>query len=313
MSSIKILVACHARSFVPVKACLYPIQVGSALADFRLDNMLHDDEGDHISDRNSSYGELTAHYWMWKNLPADFYGLFHYRRYFSFNPALLPSDPWGNTIYPRLDEAAMSELNLNEAAMRAVIEPCDILAPAAIDLRTKEFKSVRAQYVGAPDHYGRDLDLIGEIIKQKRPEFEPFWRQYLDSDQAYFCNMFIMRREYFDRYSALLFELLEEHRRQTDVSSYSRRAGRVGGYLGERIFGAWYLEQKIRGQAKTKEMQRSLFLASGEPAPYRRVPPLSTVIHRVFPQRSWRRNCLDRLIPEGSRRKRMLARLLGLI
>lgn len=312
MSDIKILVACHARSYVPSGGHLYPIQVGAALASERFDGMFHDDEGDHISPLNPFYGELSAHYWMWKNMEADFYGLFHYRRYFSFNPAVLPSDPWGNTIYPRLDGAAEYELGLNKETMRALIEPYDILAPAAVDLRTKEFKNVQAQYLNAPDHFGRDLVLMSSIIRQKRPELELFWRQYLDSDQAYFCNMFIMRRPYFRLYSTLLFELLEEYRRRADLSGYSRRARRVGGYLGERIFGAWYLGQKARREVKTREMQRSLFLDGGEPTPYRRTPSLSLIVHRVFPQRSGRRRWLDRLLPEGSRRKKLVARLMGL-
>lgn len=47
--------------------------------------MLHDDEGDNISERNKTYCELTAQYWAWKNEEADYYGFFHYRRYLAFD------------------------------------------------------------------------------------------------------------------------------------------------------------------------------------------------------------------------------------
>ena len=60
--------------------------------------MLHDDEGENISDKNPMYCELTAQYWAWKNLDADYYGFCHYRRYFNFSDTVYEEDPWGNVL-----------------------------------------------------------------------------------------------------------------------------------------------------------------------------------------------------------------------
>ncbi|MCL2520879.1 MAG: DUF4422 domain-containing protein, partial [Spirochaetaceae bacterium] len=47
-------------------------------------DIIGDDTGDNISEKRLSYNELTVMYWAWKNVKADYYGLCHYRRYFSF-------------------------------------------------------------------------------------------------------------------------------------------------------------------------------------------------------------------------------------
>ena len=46
--------------------------------------MLGDNTGDNISEKRESFNELTVMYWAWKNVEADYYGLCHYRRHFSF-------------------------------------------------------------------------------------------------------------------------------------------------------------------------------------------------------------------------------------
>ena len=76
-SKIHISVACHKPSRLPENPLLVPVQVNSANAGKRMD-MAHDDEGENISLKNPEYCELTAQYWEWKNVEADYYGLCHY-------------------------------------------------------------------------------------------------------------------------------------------------------------------------------------------------------------------------------------------
>ena len=73
---IKLFVCCHRPVDVPKHPLLVPLQVGAALADSRFYGFLHDDAGENISRKNRSYCELTAQYWVWKNVRADYYGFF---------------------------------------------------------------------------------------------------------------------------------------------------------------------------------------------------------------------------------------------
>ena len=79
--NIKILVAAHKKYRMPEDKIYFPVQVGS----YGKENIgfARDDEGDNISQKNPYFCELTGLYWIWKNVDADYYGLVHYRRYFS--------------------------------------------------------------------------------------------------------------------------------------------------------------------------------------------------------------------------------------
>ena len=48
---IKIYVPCHQKSYVPESNIMIPIQAGAALLGERFEHMLHDDEGDNISEK----------------------------------------------------------------------------------------------------------------------------------------------------------------------------------------------------------------------------------------------------------------------
>ncbi len=274
MPDIKIFVCCHqAGQRVPAHPLLCPVQVGAALAQTHFPGFAHDDEGENISQKNRSYCELTAHYWAWKNVQADYYGFFHYRRYLYLDE---------KTRCPYRVAGALTENLLEPLGFSRLgqwLEQWDCVVPKAENMHL----SVRDHYARAPYHHGQDLKLVEEIIAQKHPAYLRAMETYLSGTNCYFGNIFIMKRELFDHYCGWLFSILEEFDRRADTTGYSTQELRVDGYLAERLLGVYVTHLRSSRSARIAELPRIQF----EPDPIQRC----------------KRKLLNALLPPGSRRR----------
>lgn len=260
---IKIYISCHKKCYLPKHDLLYPIQVGAAKSKTRFDGMLHDDEGENISKKNQSYCELTAQYWAWKHEEADYYGFFHYRRYMSFADETFETNKFQDVEMEYLTDNALNKLNLDKDVMTRKIKQYDIIATPPVNLPelNSDLHNNFDQYVLTPYQYKEDIEVLLDIIKEKYPDFYDIAYRYFYKDTlGYYCNMFIMTRELFHQYSEWLFTILEEHEKRRDYSEYTIDGKRISGYLGERLFGIYYIYLKNTGKYKTCELQRTLFM-----------------------------------------------------
>lgn len=251
LADIRIYVATHKQTYVPEHPLLKPLQIGAALHS-PLDGFLHDDAGDNISAKNNSYCELTGQYWVWKNEQADFYGFYHYRRYFSFHAEKHPY-----MIYDFPDDVTLRRMNCAPEQMEQLISQYDIIVPAAENM----YETVWENYSRAPHHYMEDLQLAANLVKELHPDYKNAMEQYLSNTRLYLKNMYIMRHEHFHAYCNWLFPLLEEfdHRNNWNKYNGNKAAMRVDGYLAERLFGIWYTHMKQQGNIKSCELSRVHF------------------------------------------------------
>ena len=168
--SIKILVAAHIKYDLPKEEYYLPIFVGAAISEFDLPYQ-RDDEGENISNKNNTYSELTAMYWAFKNLKADYIGLCHYHRF-------------------------MDVQNI-------IIEDYEVILPKK---RHYYIETVYSQYKHA--HGSAGLDMARTIISRDFPDYLEAFDECMNRRSLHIFNMFIMRYDIFISYSSFLFDIL---------------------------------------------------------------------------------------------------------
>ena len=240
--SVKLLICYHKKDVLLNDEIFTPIHVGRALAREKMgrddpqfkwlcDNMIGDDTGDNISQKNPSYNELTAVYWAWKNYEKlgnpDYIGLMHYRRHFIFRESTdVVEDVRG------IDENYFKRINYSNETIAHLMDDCDYVAHIGhVDEVYKHYRE---------NHHIEDLDLAIAILKDKYPEYAQTADAYLKMSYVNLCNMFIMPRDMFFEYCGWLFDILAEFERRVDLSE--KRL-----FISERLTGIFIEHQKRKG------------------------------------------------------------------
>ena len=228
---IKIIVASHKKYWMPADDIYLPLHVGKeGKADI---GFIGDNTGDNISNKNANYCELTGLYWAWKNLPAEYIGLCHYRRYFTrSNPRSC---------------SKKKQVILTKAEWEELLNEHPIIVP---DKRKYYIETNRSHYNHS--HYAKDLDMTEKIIQEKYPQYSEAFSKVMERTWAHMFNMFVMRRDYFDEYNNWLFDVLQELEKRTDITDYDAVEARIYGYISELLLDVWletnqleYYEQNV--------------------------------------------------------------------
>ncbi len=252
MSNIKILVAEHKPAYHIDNPLLLPVHVGAALSGANLGIQRDDDGQDNISTKNPNYCELTAIYWAWKNLDADYYGLFHYRRYLSFADA---TDEFTTKPYLSI-KSAEQKIGIDQQTIEQVIAGVDAVVPRPEDVSKHRGES-NAYLQYKKDHYIADLDICLEYIIEKYPDIAPHV-QSVHEPYVYSYNMFVMKKTVFEEYCEYIFDVLRYFDTQSDISGYDSYQSRVDGFLAERLTSIFVYYLKARGDT-VRELQTAFF------------------------------------------------------
>ncbi|MCQ2795364.1 MAG: DUF4422 domain-containing protein [Bacilli bacterium] len=198
------------------------------------------------------FGEVAYAYWAWKNIDANYYGFFHYRRFLSFKEL--------KNKYPVLEEMLsndfLNKYGLDDANLKATLNQYDIVLPYAKNLIISNglFSSMRRQYKYAFEHDIKDLDNAIAILHELHPEFDQYAKKALKMKKVYFNNIFVIKKKYFFEYCEWLFPILFKFHEGKDYSNSSVYNKRSVGFIAERLFTIYmlYIKDKYK-DIKIKE------------------------------------------------------------
>ena len=266
MVNIKILISCHKQSIVPESKLMLPIEVGASLRSHHIAGTILDNAGENISSKNQMYCELTAQYWAWKNLDADYYGFFHYRRYLSFTDHHYKTDAWQNIIETSPSPEVLEKYHLTDEGIQEALRGYDIYLAEEKDVARMpdRHRSVYEQYQYGNSLHIEDLERIRDIIATRHPEYLNTFDEVMHGSRTCLCNMFIMKKAIFHQYMAWLFDILFEFEKEASMDSYTVEGYRTPGHLAERLLTVfcWYMEKKQN--IKIKRAQTIYFLKTDQ-------------------------------------------------
>lgn len=236
---LQIFTMTHKRFKVPPDPMYVPLQVGRALKEDL--GYLGDNTGDHISDLNPYYSELTGLYWVWKNVQnLEYVGTCHYRRY------LVNSQ----------------EKVFTETEYRELLKNYDIITTKRVELNNSYY------YGFSQVHHQKDLDLAAYVIQKLYPKDYPLFEKLVHENESYFGNIFVTSKKLYDQYCAWLFPIFFEMQKEMDVSSYDDYHKRVFGFISEFLQLVWIRLQKLKvyeclvgmigEKVETREMKEKL-------------------------------------------------------
>jgi hypothetical protein len=274
MNKVSIYIAYHKESHFVQNEVYVPIQVGRALSNKVLPNIIGDDTGDNISRLNPTYCELTATYWAWKNdKDSDYIGICHYRRFFScekingsirlFRYIKYLTLKTISFYKPGRPSIYWTVIDVN--GEKQLKEQCDRFS-TTIRQKIRKQKGVNI-YAPEPIKYGNEsvylcysklygayqINFVKKIIEQDYPALFPTLLKILNGSKMCYGNMFIMPREMYDEYCTIVFDVLQKHRQFTTGEEYDHNKvnikcfERLSGYIAEIItatFIAYYRLKK---------------------------------------------------------------------
>lgn len=237
----------------PVVHCdfITPIQVGQTFSSIDL-GFISDANGDNIADKNKTFSEMTAIYWIWKNLDqinSKWIGICHYRRYFTLPQTRIKKKLLYNATRPDLSPIYIDELSnpllekLGSEELKTTLTTAlslgKVIVPRAVNLSVDSLSveqniSIKTHYIYC--HIREDWFLMRDAVVKLYPEYQASFDDFFEKEtKMYGYNMFIADKQTFSNYCSWLFPILFELEKTVKPCEYQYQK-RVFGFFAERLF-----------------------------------------------------------------------------
>lgn len=129
---------------------------------------------------------------------------------------------------------------LNYDELNNILEKTDVLLPR------KRHYVIENLY----DHYAHTmyiepLEITGNIINEKYPEYSEYFEKLHKRTSAHMFNMFVMKKEIFNEYCKWLFDILFELESRVDSSKYNEFHARFYGRISELLLDVYIQKNNI--------------------------------------------------------------------
>jgi len=243
----------HKRMDFIEKLKLIPVAVGETECPT---NYVNEKKGKNISHKNRNYGELTFHYWFWKNklktyLVDEWFALCHYRRFFIKDNINISND---------------TEINLENLKSKIIYTPkeewknCDVVLCEPTILTNKKMKLIKKGFKSLIKNplvffdekkhtiklhfdmfhgYGNLDKAINLLNENEKKDFE----EYVNTRTSFSANVMYLSNNAIivDKFYENLFSWLEKCEEIFDIKDtnvYGLR--RMYTFLAERYASFWF-------------------------------------------------------------------------
>lgn len=248
MSMDIILYSVFHKPFIqPAADFVKPIHAGRSISKEKL-SILGDDTGDSISQLNPYFCELTAIYWIWKNAgrKEEYWGLCHYRRYFTKPIKRLLAKPKAlfdiSATQHEMDRYVNNKIKI---LMLDLLKEHDVLLQTPIYLYKKKgvVKTLVQHY--RENHISEHWDILRQKLIEMYPDYKDSFNSFEKAEKISFFNMAVGNWKFWDNYLNWLFPLLFAIQPLIKLTCDPYQ-DRVFGYLSERLLNLYVWHNKLK-------------------------------------------------------------------